>query len=75
LLAFSLVKLGKWKNATECIKNVEMLVEKFKVEDQELLEGTKELKQAIAEQDVKMEGEEEGFETYSEEDVSDEENR
>ncbi len=70
LLGFSLVKLAKWKNASECMKNVEMLIEKFKVADPELLEGTKELRAAISKADTKME--DDGFDTYSEEDVSEE---
>jgi len=84
LLAFSLVKLNKMKNASECIKNVEMLMEKQKITEKELVDGTNELKQTIAKglrsaqkQDDEDMGdggeEEEGYETYSEEDVSDDE--
>lgn len=76
LLAFSLVKLKKFKNANECIKNVELLIESQKIQDPELLQGTKELrttiKEGLGKQDEdEMKDEEEGYETYSEEDVSD----
>ena len=84
LLAFSLFKLEKFLNARECIKNVELLIEKQKItDDSELIEGTKELKEGIQAKLENMEAKEakdeemiqdgeEGYETVSEEDISDE---
>mmetsp|Transcript_16103 Transcript_16103/g.27211 ORF Transcript_16103/g.27211 Transcript_16103/m.27211 type:complete len:98 (-) Transcript_16103:104-397(-) len=86
LLAFCLVKLKKMRNANECLKNVEMLIEKQNITEEELVQGTRELRQTInqgletqknaeeaEEGEEKMDLGEEGYETYSEEDVSDEE--
>ena len=83
LLAFSLVKMKKFKNANECMKNVELLMESQKITDEELKQGSKELRITINENlqpsEAEMEdegasegeGDGEGYETYSEEDVSD----
>lgn len=80
MLAFSLVKLKKFKNANECLKNVELLTETQKITDQELLQGTKELWDTVRQQlqdpedmGEQEQNEEEGYETYSEEDLSDDE--
>ena len=84
LLAFCLCKLKKFQNAEECMKNVKMLIEKQKITDQEFLVGAQELEETLAnglskekkgnakaQQDAEMADEDEGYETYSEEDVSD----
>lgn len=47
LLGFCLVKLKKFKNANECIKNVELLIEKQNIQDTDLLAGTRELRGTI----------------------------
>ena len=47
LLSFSLVRLKKYQNAWECLKNVKNLIEKQKITNQEFLEGTRELEEKI----------------------------
>jgi len=73
--------LDKHTNANECIQNVEMLIKKQKITNQEFIDGTKELKDTITAKlgpsdnvmgdDQDMEEDGEGYETYSEEDCSD----
>ena len=78
LLAFCLCKLEKFTNAQECINNVNMLIKKQKITNDEFLVGTQELEQTVAkalkkdhkEADENMD-EDGGYETYSEEDLSD----
>ena len=43
LLAFCLCKLEKFTNAQECINNVNMLIKKQKITNEEFLSGTVEL--------------------------------
>ena len=86
LLAFALVKLKKYQTCIECCKNVRDLAEKLKVVDKELEAATLEIYQEAQknaesekeEADGKMEdegeeGEDDGFVTVSEEEVSSEE--
>jgi predicted Zn-dependent protease len=79
LLAFSMCKVKKYANANECIKNIKMLSEKQKITNSEFLSATEELEQTIAKELSKQKKEEkedadmEGFETYSEEELSDDE--
>ena len=47
LLAFCLCKLKKYQNAQECMKNVKMLVDKLKIEDQEFLGPMQELEETL----------------------------
>jgi len=47
LLAFCLCKLEKFTNAQECINNVNMLIKKQKITNEEFLSGTSELQQTI----------------------------
>lgn len=83
LLGFCFCKLSLFQNALECIKNVETLIKKQKITNQEFLAGTSELSEniekGIAKQNKKQGEEqkknnnneemEDGYETYSEEDV------
>jgi hypothetical protein len=78
LHAYSFCKLNKTQNALECIKNIHALVDKQKITNQEFLEATTELEKEVSKsikkldkisQDVQMDNDE-GYETYSEEDVS-----
>lgn len=85
LLAFSHFNLKKYKNAKECVKNVTQVMEKTKSKDMEMKMATQELKQKILEELIKknqdsdseneqMEEEakeDDGYQTYSEEDLSD----
>ena len=88
LLAFSHFTLKKYKNAKECVKNVVLVMEKTKNTDMELKTATQELKQNILKallkqgaddsdnemrEEGKKEDENEGYQTYSEEDISEEE--
>ena len=82
LLCFCLVKAKKYQNANECVKNIYMLVQKQHISNEEFLEATKELEQTILketgvqqdhENDVEME--DGGYETYSEEDISDDDKK
>lgn len=86
LLAFCLCKLKKFKNAEECITNVQELIQKQKIKDQEFLTAADEIEETIKKglakqpnqtndqqmQDGGQEEGDDGYETYSEEDVSDE---
>ena len=86
LLAFALVKLKKYQTCVECCKNVRDLAEKLKLVDKELEAATLEIYQEAQKniekekeeaegkmEDEGEEGEDEGFVTVSEEEVSSEE--
>lgn len=55
LLAFNLCKLKKYSNARECLNNLEMLIKKQKITDQEFIEGSIELKQTVDKEIAKQE--------------------
>lgn len=76
LLAFSLTKLKKYLNAEECCKNIKTLIEKFKVIDPEMEAATIEIYEQIKphlKDRAKEKVEDDGFETVSEDENSDEE--
>lgn len=87
LLAFSYFNLKKYENAHECCKNVKTMMIKLKVQDAELKIGYEELWTAILKamgknhpsaikeegQDDDEMGEDDGYETVSQEDISDDE--
>ena len=105
LLASNLCHLKKYDSSKECLKNIDLLMEKYKVKEPELNKAVEDIKrkvqkgltnkntssnnnqqanninanaaasdQAMNEVDEQQVGEDdEGFETYSEEDVSDDE--
>lgn len=82
LLGFSHCKLKKYTNAKECVDNVKQLIKKQKITNDEFIIATEELVENIKNalgKDHKMESdndEADGYETYSEEEVSsDEENK
>eukprot|EP00347_Sterkiella_histriomuscorum_P001421 403372102 len=87
LLAFSHFSLKKYKNAKECLKNVKTTMTKLKMNDKELKQGAEELygsvlkalgKTGVNDKDSDDEmhdeaGDDDEYETVSEEDISDDE--
>lgn len=47
LLCFSFVKLKKYQNATECAKNIKLLISKQKITNDEFIQATEELEKTI----------------------------
>lgn len=47
MLAFVLLKLGKYDSSRECLKNTFMLIQKFKLHDPELNAGAEELQKEL----------------------------
>lgn len=76
LLAFCLTKLKKYLNAEECCRNIKALIEKLKIIDPEMEAATIEIYEQIKphlKDRVKAKVEDDGFETVSEDENSDEE--